>query len=185
MALQLYYPAGCPSSIGGYTNICCPAKELGRISMVALFTDAFIGFTAPTLLAEWTAGILAGTIILIQEVRGSSDGGSWTEEEGWGRKATSITAVEETITFTDQNYIANASNWNAIVRGTYTMAFFTETLCWMFDQPVATKATRPISEDPKSGVYGVIEMKVVQSAMPIPFVYPQELVRCFGVQEAA
>jgi hypothetical protein len=183
MALNIYYPGECPTSTGGYTNYCCTVKELGRISSVFLFTDAFAGFSDPTASAEWTTGILAGTIIAILDVRGSSDGGVWTEEDGFGRKPVSVTAFEETITFTDQNYIQNVANWNALAKGTYKMAYMTETKCFMFDQSASIKPTKPVSEDPKSAVYGVIEMKVVQSEMPVPFTYPQSIVRCFAVEE--
>lgn len=178
----IYYPGGCPTESAGYTNNCCPDKELARIRHVCYIAPTF-SFVNPLDPAEWTAAILSGDIIPVLNVRGSSDGGTWTEEDGFGNKPTSITAFEEVVTYTDQNYKDNVANYNALVRGDYKFAYLTETLCWMYDESAAVKPTKPVTEDIKSAVYGVIEVKMVQDEMPVPFVYPSEIFEeCFEVQ---
>jgi hypothetical protein len=180
----IYYPGGCPVTDGGYLNDCCPGKELARIRHVWYQKPAF-NFSNILDPGEWTSAILNGDVIVVLNVRGSSDGGTWTEEDGFGNKPTTITAFEEIITYTDQNFLfGNVANYNAFVRGDWKIGYCTETMGFLFDESASIKPTKPVSEDIKAAVYGVIEVKIVQDEMPIPFVYPEEIFEeCFQVVE--
>lgn len=180
--MSIYYPGSdCGAQIAGYSSSCCPVKEGARVRHV-WFQKSSFAFTDPTDANEWTTAINALNVIIIPNVRGSSDGGSWTTSEGFGDTVEEPESYEETVTYTDPNYLNNVDNYNALARSkSYLFGFCTQTLGYLSSQAATFKPKRPISTSVKESVYGEVEVKFVQTVQPIPFVYPQSIFDCFQV----
>lgn len=180
--MSIYYPGSdCGSQIAGYNSSCCPRKEGARIRHVWFQKNTY-EFTDAEDADEWTTAITAYNVVIIPNVRGSSDGGVWTTSEGFGDVVEEAESYEETITYTDPNYLNNVANYNALARSkTYRFGFCTATLGYLSDQAASFKPKRPIQADIKQSVYGDVEVKFVQTTQPIPFTYPQSIFNCFQV----
>jgi len=179
--MSIYYPSDCTISNANYLANCCPTKEGARIRHLFLqkTTYAFVDIEDAT---EWETAIAAGNILIIPNVRGSSDGGNWTTTEGYGDTAEETESFEETITFNDKNFLNNVANYNTLARGSgYYLGFVTATRGYVSSNAATFKPKRPISSDAKQSVTGEIEGKFVQSEMPIPFTYPQAIFDCFRI----
>jgi hypothetical protein len=180
--MSIYYPNGCATSDAGYTASCCPTKELARVRHVAWIKSSVPAGVDWTVAANWTTYIESGEVIIIANTRGSADGGTWAESEGFGDTATELESVTEVVTYTDQNYLLNAANYNAIAAAkNYRFAFFTATKGYMSTNAATFKPKRPINSDAKQAVYGEIEVSFTQPGLALPFLYPQSIFACFQV----
>lgn len=182
--MSIYYPGTelCGSATVGYTMNCCPTKELARVRHIAWISDAVPLSFDPTDEAEWNQYIESGDIFVIADTRGSTDGGTWTESDGFGDTVTELEGFTEVVSYTDRNYISNTANYNAVAASkNYRVAFFTETKGWISDKPATFKPKRPINGDAKQAVYGEVEVSYTQKLQPIPFTYPQSIFKCFVV----
>lgn len=184
--MSIYYPGTelCGSATVSYTMNCCPTKELARVRHIAWISDLVPTGFDPTSESEWSTHIDAGEIFVVSDTRGETDGGTWTESDGFGDTVTELEGFTEVITYTDRNYNSNTANYNAVAASkNYRVAFFSETLGWMSDKPATFKPGRPISADAKQAVYGVIQVSYTQKLAPVPFIYPQSIFKCFQVVE--
>lgn len=180
--MSIYYPQGCAESQAGYNVNCCPTKEGARVRHTAWIKETVPDSFDPTSEDEWNQYIESGEIIVVANTRGSSDGGSWAESDGFGDTVTELEGFTEVVTYTDRNFLANTANYNAIARSkNYRFAFFSETRGWISDNPASYKPKRPINADAKQSIYGEIEVSFTQNAMPEPFIYPQSIFQCFQV----
>lgn len=182
--MSIYYPGAeaCANATPSYTMNCCPTKELGRVRHIAWISNVVPTSFDPTDAGEWNTWIEAGEIFVIADTRGSTDGGSWSESDGFGDTVTELEGFTEVVSYTDRNFNDNQANYNAIAASkSYRVAFFTETKGWISDNPATYKPKRPINADAKQAVYGEIEVSYTQKLMPIPFTYPQSIMRCFQV----
>lgn len=181
--MSIYYPGlgACGLNNANYQSNCCPTKEGARIRHVWLQRNTF-DFVDPTDENEWTTAIENGVVVIIPNVRGSSDGGVWTTSEGYGDVVEEPESYEETVNWNDQNYLANVANYNIAARAkNYRIGFCTQTRAFLSDSAAAYKPKRPIVSDIKQSVTGEIEAKFVQTTQPIPFIYPQSIFNCFQV----
>lgn len=182
--MSIYYPGAeaCASATPSYTMNCCPSKELARVRHIAWISDVVPLSFDPTDANDWTTYIESGDIFVVADTRGETDGGTWAESDGFGDTVTELEGWTEVITYTDRNYLDNASNYNAIAASkNYRVAFFTETRGFISDKPATYKPGRPINGDAKQAVYGVIQVSYTQKLAPIPFIYPQTIFKCFQV----
>ncbi len=179
--MSIYYPAGCDEAIANYTADCCPTKEGARIRHV-WFQKTTYTFVDPTSQAEWETAVANGDVVIIPNVRGQFDGGTATKSEGFGDVVEEFESFEGLATFTDPNYLANVTNYNALMKSkTYKFGFCTETYGFVTDVAASFTPKMPVQSDIKQSVYGDIEVKFVQSDLLVPFVYPQDIFTCFQV----
>lgn len=138
----------------------------------------------PAVLTEWTAGVEAGTIIIIPETTGTFDGGAPKEGKGYGNKKTSVLGYDYTLNASDPNYIGNAPFWDAIKdAGDYKVAFRTETQIHISDVVVTITPKNAVEEDVESEVVWQAEVKWFQPKLmkPISAVALTDIFRCFEV----
>ena len=180
--MSIHYPSGCSQTQAGYNANCCPTKEGARIRHIAWIKDTVPDSFNPTDSAEWNQYIESGEIIIVANTRGSSDGGSWAESDGFGDTVTELEGYTEVVTYTDRLFLSNVANYNAITASkNYRLGFFTATKGYISDNPATFKPKRPINADAKQSVYGEIEASFTQNDMPEPFTYPQDIFQCFNV----
>lgn len=180
--MSIYYPSGCAQTEAAYNQNCCPTKEGARVRHVAWIKDTVPADFDPTDADQWNQYIESGQIIVVPNTRGSSDGGSWAESDGFGDTVTELEGYTEVVTYTDRLFNPNTGNYNAIARSkNYRFAFMTATLGWISDKPATYKPKRPINADAKQSVYGDVEVSFTQEEMPEPFTYPQSIFQCFQV----
>lgn len=181
---QIGYPAGCAQTSPGYNVNCCPIKEGARVRHVAWIKDTLPSDFDPTDEDAWTAQILAGNVIVISNTRGSTDGGTWSESDGFGDTVTEIEQFTEVVTYTDRNFLGNEANYNALARSkNQRVAFFSANRGWISDTPATWKPKRPINGDAKQSIYGEIEVTYTQDNMPESFIYPQSIFQCFNITD--
>ncbi len=87
--------------------------EPGRITAVAYIRCDF-EFTDPTDPTEWQAGIDAGQIKIIKDVRGAKPKGTQTTMDGFGLQRTNTVGDERTATYQHENVEGNEAFYNVL-----------------------------------------------------------------------
>lgn len=169
-----YYPSGCggSNSLTAYNCNPCLVLEKGRVSAVAIIKNSF-AFVNPSSAAEWTAGIANGNIVVIWQTQGSYDGGSTTEQPGFGRSATSNGGTDHTLIFKDPNYLENPDFYNDLRNiSDRTIAFCTETAVHIVNAPVTFTPKNPVQDDVNSIVTWEVQAKWSADDSPVPYTQP-------------
>ncbi len=160
----------------------CQEVEMGRIRTLMLIEPG-TKITIPLELESFTKLVEAGNIIVIPNVRGSSDGGSAITSDGYGDKSERLLGYDYTLTVNDAAYAANSEFYEAAEKKTWNLGYCTDTLFHYTDQEVSLKATEPVEEGTDSEVTWNVELKfrtknkpTKTSKAPIA-----SLLRCFEV----
>lgn len=162
----------------------CQDTEMGRIRTLFLIKPG-TQITIPLELEEITSAIEAGNIIVIPNVKGSSDGGSAITADGYGDKTERLLGYDYTLTVSDPAYKENSDFYQSAEKETWNAAYCTETLLHYTDQEVSLKATEAIEEGTDSEVVWGLELKFRTKDKPIktPKAPIVSLLRCFEVTE--
>lgn len=130
-------------------RVCDPCGdqiELGGIRHSSFVREDHV-WTNPTLLAEWQAGISAGTIIMVPKIKGSCNGGEPKIVPGYGDQKEMVLGYDYTATIKDGAYKQNRDFWNTIRKSKrWKWAYFTDTLVHLTDQVVTVKPKSPVEE---------------------------------------
>ena len=179
--MSIYYP-GCETDIvADYIANCCPDKEGAglRHCWVQKNTFSFVDPEDPT---EWETAIAAGDILIIPNVRGTYDGGNATKSEGFGDVLEEFESYEGTAQFTDRNYLNNTLGYEALMKSSiYKFGFCTQTKGFLTDVAAGFVPKMEVVQDKKQNVYGLTEVKFVQTGLLHPFTYPRTIFQCFQV----
>jgi hypothetical protein len=122
---------------------------------------------APTLLATWVAGIIAGKIIVVPETAGEYDPGEPKVLKGYGDRVETYGARTMTLKFNDPNLVANYEHYNGLGNQTELIPFFrTSSQLRIFDKPATITAKDPVADDLESEVTWEVSAKVVSVNLP-------------------
>lgn len=172
-------------------HVCDPCNdtEKGGIRSLILIKDGSTlggALTIASTLAEWTAAIEAGDVVIIPETSGSFDGGTAKMGKGFGDLKERLIGYDNVLQVKDPNYSANVSFWEWAEKLKWRVGFRTDTLVHLATKPATITAKAPVEEDTDSEVIWNVEakwfektkMKVVTSTALV------SLFKCFELGEA-
>ncbi len=93
------------------SDVC--ANEEGRIIAVA-YLRADHPIIDPTVKAQWDTGIANGSIVVIQNVRGTKPVGSPVTADGFGRQKTKTISYDRTLSYQHPDVIDNEDFYNVL-----------------------------------------------------------------------
>lgn len=161
-------------SITNYSCNPCITKEHGRIRKIAVIKNSYLAtvMVAPTLNATWTTMLSTGNGWLYSDVQGSYDGGSTTEEAGFGDQSITNGNTTHTLVVKDPNYL-NCDHWNALRNSSdYTVAYVTENYVHFAGAVATITPKNPVTDDINAIVTWEIQFKWVNADSPCPYSRP-------------
>lgn len=179
--MAIYYPAGCEVEVPDHICETCTEAESGRIRSAGFIKTSF-NFADPSNPVEWRAGINNRSIVLIDGVIGSFDGGTEVEGPGYGSQATKLLGYDFTANFRDPNYKQNAAYYNALKNSkAYKFFYVTESLVHITNNAVGVIPKNPVAEDLTSDVVWDVTVKWSDKDLPEPYDKPDKIFECFTV----
>lgn len=180
MSYQVYNPCN-TAVVNPVCSPCLDDIELGRVRGVAYIHESYY----PTLKADpenrqkWIDGISQGHIKIIPKTSGSFDGGSPVEVSGYGDTETAIIGYKYQLTYKDPTLKGNTPFYNSIKKSSsYHIAFRTQTLTRISDNPVTVIPKTPVEEDMTSQVVFNVDVKFNGEDVLVPFVTPTGVFDC-------
>lgn len=170
--MSVYYPSNCDDLVPDH--ICDPCEELegGRVRSAAYVKTTF-SFTDPSDPTEWTAGFIAGDIILIPQTKGTFDGGQEVEAPGYGDQVTRLTGYNFQVQYQDPNYKLNCTFYNTLKNSRqWKFAYRTETQIHIVDTTVQVIPKNPVQEDTNTEVVWDVLVKWSGRDVPCPYDVP-------------
>lgn len=179
----IVYGEDCELEVGAHNCNDCGDLENGRVSSVAYISRAYIGTLKadPTNPAVWAAGILSGAIKVIPRTSGS-----FTPEPvrvtGYGRVSERLVGYNNTLSYRDPDYATNWGFYNGLKDSKiYHVAYATETLLHISDEPVSITPLQPVEDDLNSEVTWNVEVLWQQGPLLQPVAQPEGIFECFTV----
>jgi hypothetical protein len=170
-----YYPSGdCGgvSVVPAHTGTSCPDKEKGKIRHAFIYKSTF-SFVSPENQNEWTNGLNAGDIQILWGVNGSYDGGTVTEDVGFGDQEFTNGGRTHIVNIKDPNYYDNCDFYNALSQTQeFKFGYVTENYTHFTDVVCKFLAKNPVQEDIKSIVLWELEVKWSGDNSPCPYNKP-------------
>lgn len=166
------YSGDCSEVLADHVCNPCPTpedREFGRVRTAGFIFSDYIDemMAAPTLLATWETGIIAGKIIVVPETAGEYDPGEPKVLKGYGDRIETYGARTMTLKFNDPNLVANYEHYNGLGNQTELIPFFrTSSQLRIFDKPATITAKDPVADDIESEVTWEVSAKVVSSNIP-------------------
>jgi hypothetical protein len=181
--MAVYYPSGCDTNIADHLCSVCDV-ELGRVRSVAFINKSYY----PTLSVDpenaslWAAGIAAGDIFVYPETQGEYDGGAPNMGQGYGDTEETLNSYTFTLQAKDPNYIGNRNHWNSI-KGSrnFHVAYRSETVLRISDEPTTIVPTNPIANDLKAEVVWDFSCKWTSGNFPDEYTTPDGIFDCVAV----
>lgn len=175
--MSYYLPSG---SCGGGAQpdyVCgpCIETEHGRIRSIALIKKTYVAtvMLAPSNDSTWTTGLSTGNLFSIYATQGSYDGGSTTEEAGFGNQATINGNTTHTLTYKDPNYGDNCDFYNTLRDSSdYTVAYVTENFVHFTEEVVTFSPKNPVQDDINSNLTWEVQCKWTNRNSPCPYTKP-------------
>lgn len=134
---------------------CGEQIELGGLRDAAIIREDHV-WSDPTDSTEWDDGILAGTIIMINTVKGTCDGGAPKVIPGYGSQKELLLGYDYTANVSDPAYKTNYPFWNTARKSKrWKFAYFTDTLVHLTDEVVTIKPKNPVEE----GLDSIVEWR--------------------------
>jgi hypothetical protein len=186
MLYAIYYPGGCDVAVPDHICDSCEEIEHGRVRSVAFIKKSYLATLQgdPDNPVLWKTGIEAKDIVIIPEVRGSYNGGDPQEGTGYGDQSTRLTGYNHELTFVDPNYARNAAFYNAIKYSrNYAIAWRTERLVHISDNPVSLLPSNPVDEDINAEIVWNVVARWSQGDLAEPVATPVGIFdRCFDYE---
>lgn len=179
--MSVYYPSGCDAIVPPHFCDPCEEIELGRIRSIAFIKNTF-DFVDPSSPTEWATGFAAGDIILINQTKGTFDGGAEVETPGYGDQSTRLTGYNFQLQYQDPNYRTNCNFYNAIKNSrAYKVAYRTETQIHISETIVQVIPKNPVQDDTTTEVVWDVIVKWSGRDLPCPFDVPPTIFdECVG-----
>jgi hypothetical protein len=165
---------------------CGEETELGGVRSGAFILKAGLAaiLANPTTLGVWTTAKTAGNLFIIPNARGTFDGGTPVEGEGYGDQKTRVTGYDYVAVLKDPVYKTNRDFWNSIKgRKDLYFVFRTETQLHIAEATCSVAPKNPVQEDISTAVVWEVEIKWSQKALMTPLDVPTTLFDCVFVPE--
>lgn len=178
MALGYYTPYGCGGAQARVPYVCsnCATRDKGRVRH-AIFYDSDKAVADPSSFSQWAALLEAGYADLVLNVLGSYDGGTVSEEDGFGDQEFSNGNTSHVLVIKDPNFYLNKDFYSYIQSTTNKkVAFFSENYIWLPDSPVNISVQFPIDESIRSNNVAVSTIKWADASIPGIYLKPNDLV---------
>jgi hypothetical protein len=161
----------------------CPVEERKKIIHTAFVRS---GVTIPTtsasaLMTALKAAELACNAVIIRNVSGEYDGGTFTEGAGPGKQISRILGGTHNAIFTDFNYVGNESFWNSFKRKSqnYYMIYFTDTRAWFVPNALTVLPKPAFDRDNQGFIEADITVKWSSADNPVSYLAdPDQLNNC-------
>ena len=180
---NIVYGNDCEEEVPAHVCTDCGDVENGRVSSVAFIKKAYISTLKadPSNPTTWTTGILSGAIKIIPRTSGSFAQESVTGN-GYGRVKERLIGYANTLTYRDPDYKENWGFYNGMKDAkSYHVAYATETLIHISDEPVTIKPLQPVEDDLNSEVTWNVEVVWDQGPLIRPVPQPDGIFDCFSV----
>jgi hypothetical protein len=155
---------------------CVNENEGGRVRGIAYVHKSFFATLSadPDNPVVWAQGIAQGQIITIPRTSGTFDGGSPVEVPGYGDTESDVIGFKFVLSYKDPNIKGNTPFYNTIkaASGQYHVAFRTENLTRISDNPCTVIPKSPVEEDMTSRVVWNVDVKFNGEDHPVPFDTP-------------
>jgi len=176
----LYTLYGCSEVVPN--NLCddCNTPEPGRLRSVA-FIRAGFDFSDPEDATEWLGALAAGNAVVVPSVRGSYDGGSTVEVEGFGWRRKVNVGKEFSAVYTDPGFALNRDFYNyMLTSGSWRFAFTTENTMSITRVPVSVSPKSKIDDSFSSSVNWEVEVQWADTELPELYTIPVGVFVCEG-----
>lgn len=177
-----YYGSNCDENIlTPECSTCVDAYELAGIGAAAMvhksyYATLLAGISNPVV---WEAGVNAGLIKIIPNIRGEFDGGSPKYGPGYGRRPNTYMGSEYKGKLYDANYIENAAFWDSVLTtSNWHIAINTETQVHLTKNPVTFAPGNPIADDIQKAVEWAVEYTFFQKGLVLPYTAPAGIFDC-------
>ncbi len=175
-----YYPNGCDENIQDHLCGGC-GVELARVRSTAFINKSYYStlITDPENPAIWTAGITSGEIYIYPQTQGEFDGGTPNMGQGYGDSEETLNSYTFNLMFKDPNYVGNRNHYNSI-KGSrnFHVAFASETVLRISDEPCTIVPKNPIANDLKQEVVWDVEVKWTSDEFPTESEIPDGVFVC-------
>lgn len=128
--------------------------------------------------AWWTGTVLTSPPqgYVIKPARGEYNGGTPTEEEGFGRASTIVTGAEHALDIESQGMKENRDFYEFVNRRKWKLAFVTNgDLLYFVNTPVTVYATPTNPRDPKSSAFWKVNGKWQDFSNPVIVDMPADI----------
>lgn len=181
---NIIYGNDCETEIPAHLCNSCGDIENGRVSSKAYINRNYINTVKadPSNPLVWKAGIESGQIRIIPQTSGSFNPEP-VKAPGYGRQSERLIGYNNTLSVKDPDYALNHSFYDAI-KGSriWHVAYCTETLVHISDNPVTVVPLQPVEDDLNSEVTWNVEVTWQQGNLLKPYVIPEGIFDCFTVQ---
>lgn len=176
-----YYPSGCDENISNHACGSC-GVELARVRGVAFINQSYLA----TLNADpedktlWDAGVASGEIFEYPATQGEFDGGSPNMGQGYGDVEEKLNSYTFNLTFKDPDYVGNRDHYNSLKKSNqFYVAFRSETVLAISDEPVTIVPANPIANDLKTERTWDVLVKWTSENFPAEYTYSDGLFECY------
>jgi hypothetical protein len=175
----------CATNEGALTHTCdpCIEPELGNVRSFALIKEGTT-IAIPFDLADWTAAVESGVIIIIPNSNGTFDGGSPKMGAGYGDDKERKLGDDYVLAVKDPAYAVNSDFWQAAEKEKWGVAFRSETQLHYVEKAVKITAKAPIEGDTESEVVWNLDAKWFSKTKPKISAFEPlvSLFKCFEIQ---
>lgn len=133
----------CSINVPDYVQKECGIERAGIVAIALMDLDQQPSNANLSSAAYWTTVLAASptTHVKILQTRGEYNGGTPTEEEGFGREATQVTGADHEATAEVEGLLLNRNFWEAVNRKKWKLVMVTNAdLLYYVDEPVTVYA---------------------------------------------
>lgn len=170
--------AFCEIDIPAYVAKECGIERAGVIAVGLLDTDEDPSNTNLETLSWWTARLDASpaTSFLIEQTRGEYQGGTPTEEEGFGTESTQVTGADHTATVEVEGLLDNRNFWEGVNLKKWKVVLFTNANLMLYiENPVTVYAKIMNPKNIKSAAFWSVQLKWQDISNPVVLETPDNL----------
>ena len=166
------------------SHVCdpCLVTEKGGIRSFFLVKETST-LTLASTLAEWTAALESGEVVIIPETRGTYDGGTPKMGSGYGNRKERVLGYDNVIAIKDPAFKENVAFWEWAEKCEWRFGFRTDTMAHLSDKAGTLTVKAPVEEDTESEVVWNVEAKWFStSKMDVAAITPiKSIFTCYQV----
>lgn len=168
----------CEIEIPEYVAKECGIERAGIIAIGLIDTDENPSNDNLEALSWWNARLNASPAqsFLVEQTRGEYQGGTPTEEEGFGTEATQVTGADHAANVEVEGLLDNRDFWEGVNRKKWKVALFTNAGLILFvENPVTIYAKIMNPKNIKSAAFWSVQLKWQDFSNPVVLETPDGL----------